>query len=271
MAQLAAAETNAKEQEAQLKHEIQCMTNQLETHQDLLIASEKQLELKTQRVDDLLIQNNEKQCAIQDAEALITHLRQRFATYNQWVDGTVVPHLRHMYKKAQEHQVTELRHVQQELVEAKKFINRQAQHLAGLKSDVHWLTVQNNQVSLLLTTMSREHKEQWVWNKHWYDGKQIPTLPTSPTSSTTSSLSSPHRKSSAANSKHPGRQQQQHQQRRPLRSGRVVKQVIDEDDYSSDSVSFTSRSTSSNDDEVQQNETISKYLHLIDVMHIAHT
>jgi hypothetical protein len=243
-AQLTAAETHAKQQEAQLKLEIECITSQLETNQDLLTASEKQLQLSTQRVDTLSSQVNDQQHAMQDAEALIIHLRRRFDTYRQWIDGTVVPHLRRQRKEAQQHQITEFRRVENELLEAKKFINRQAQHVAGLKSDIHWLNVQNNQISLLVTAMGREHKEQWVWNKNWYDGTAAVVLP----ASSSSLLSkSPNRKSSTVTSK-------RLQQQRPLisRQKKKITLIDDEDDYSSDTISFSSRSTFSNDDEDRQ-------------------
>jgi chromosome segregation ATPase len=226
-AQLVAAETHAKDQEVQLKHEIECITSKLETQRGLLTASEKRLQQQTERVNTLETQLHDQQRAKEDAEALIAHLRHRFDTYRQWIDGTVVPHLRQQRQEAQQQQVVELRRVEHELVEAKKFINRQAQHIACLKSDVHWLNAQNKQVSLLVVAMGREHKEQWVWNKDWYDGRVV--LP---------SVSKPQRKSTTI-------------KRRP-----IIKKVVEEDDYSSDTISFSSRSSFSND---EQDET-SKYL-----------
>jgi uncharacterized coiled-coil protein SlyX len=81
------------------------------------------------------------------------------------MEHTVVPYLRSQTKAAQEHHITELNQLLTELHEAKKFMNRQAQYLDGLKSDVHWLTVQNQQLSDVLVGMSKERTEQYNLNK----------------------------------------------------------------------------------------------------------
>lgn len=138
--------------------DFKTVNNELMTLSEVQKENIKQLEsrviLKDEEIDSLLE-------TIQDKSTLYEKIQLQFKTYRQWIDNTVINHLRSQRKAVEEHHYTELNQLLTELHDAKKFMNQQAQYLDGLKSDVHWLTVQNKQLSEVLLTMSKDRKEQY--------------------------------------------------------------------------------------------------------------
>ncbi|GAA5798962.1 hypothetical protein HPULCUR_004371 [Helicostylum pulchrum] len=122
---------------------------------DTISQLESRVLIKEEEVDALLE-------TIQDNNSTIEKLQLKFKQYRHWVDNTIVPYLTLQRKSVQDYHYKELNQLLTELHEAKKFINTQAQHLNGLKSDVHWLTVQNSQLNEIILNMSKDHTEQYT-------------------------------------------------------------------------------------------------------------
>lgn len=122
---------------------------------DTINQLESRVLIKEEEVDALLE-------TIQDNNSTIEKLQLKFKQYRHWVDNTIVPYLTLQRKSVQDYHYKELNQLLTELHEAKKFINTQAQHLNGLKSDVHWLTVQNSQLNEIILNMSKDHTEQYT-------------------------------------------------------------------------------------------------------------
>jgi chromosome segregation ATPase len=211
-------ETHLNETQS-LKTLNKALMTRLQARQETITQLESHIDLKDEEIDALLNTIYERDRTIEDKSALIQKLQTQFKTYRHWMDHTVIPHLRTQRKNAQDHHYTELNQLLTELHEAKKFMNRQAQYLDGLKSDVHWLNVQNQQLSDILTNMSKERTEQYNVNK-----KRL------------------FRTTNASNNNDSNKKQQQQQQHQKNKQAAV-------DDDVSDSVSFSSRSTISNQDE----------------------
>ncbi|KAG2231538.1 hypothetical protein INT48_005041 [Thamnidium elegans] len=121
------------------------ITSQME--KDTIKQLESRVLIKEEEVDALLE-------TIQDKNSTIDKLQLKFKQYRHWVDNTIVPYLTSQRKSVQDYHYKELNQLLTELHEAKKFINTQAQHLNGLKSDVHWLSVQNSQLNEIILNMN---------------------------------------------------------------------------------------------------------------------
>lgn len=201
--QVSESQSNATQQDMQiteLKHKIDCMTQsissleqQLETQttesanlkqlnhdlmdrlqagQELIQQLESRLVLKDEEIDALLNTIDERDRALQDNASMIETLDQRFSLYRDYMDTTVVPHLRKQAKTIELLHIKELNELLTELHEAKRFMNKQAQSMDVLKSSVHWLNVQNTQLKSLINSMRQEHKNQWCMNKKHHNAKK---------------------------------------------------------------------------------------------------
>ncbi|KAL9547092.1 hypothetical protein MBANPS3_006340 [Mucor bainieri] len=140
----------------------------LEAQQERVQQLESRLVLKDEEIDALLNTIDERDRALQQSASKVETLDQRFNVYREYVDTTVVPHLRGQTKAMEDMHIQELNALLTELHEAKRFMNKQAQSMDLLKSNVHWLTVQNTQLKSLIQTMHQEHKNQWIMNKKHY-------------------------------------------------------------------------------------------------------
>jgi len=146
----------------QVNHELML---RLQAQQGLVQKLESRLVLKDEEIDALLNTIDERDRALQESASKVETLEQRFNVYREYVDTTVVPHLRGQTKAMEDMHIQELNALLTELHEAKRFMNKQAQSMDLLKSSVHWITVQNAQLKSLIQTMHQEHKNQWAMNK----------------------------------------------------------------------------------------------------------
>lgn len=202
------------------------LVTRLQARQENISQLESRITLKDEEIDALLNTIDERDRIIEDKSTLIEKLQTQFQKYRHWMDHTVVPHLRAQRTAAQNHHYTELNQLLTELNEAKKFMNRQAQYLDGFKSDVHWLTVQNQQLTDIVSALSKERTEQHDLNSKIMFGTKV----------------SSNKSSSGNNSikKHPN---QRNKQTVAAKAPVVIK------DYVSDTtVSFSSKSTISDND-----------------------
>lgn len=201
--QVSESQSNATQQDTQiteLKHNINCMTqsissleHQLETQitkssnldklnhdlltrlqerQELIQQLESRLVLKDEEIDALLNTIDDRDRALQHSATMIKTLDLRFSLYRNYMDTTVVPHLRKQAKAIEQLHIKELNELLTELHEAKRFMNKQAQSMDLLKSSVHWLNVQNTQLKSLINSMHQEHKNQWSMNKKHHNTKK---------------------------------------------------------------------------------------------------
>ncbi|KAL7320013.1 hypothetical protein PS15m_003085 [Mucor circinelloides] len=154
----------------QVNHDL---TLQLQARQELIQKLESRLVLKDEEIDALLNTIDERDRALQESASKIEVLDQRFTVYRNYMDTTVVPHLRGQTKAMEEMHIKELNQMLTELHEAKRFMNKQAQSMDLLKSSVHWLSVQNTQLKSLIHTMHQEHQSQWAINKRHYSQQGI--------------------------------------------------------------------------------------------------
>jgi chromosome segregation ATPase len=136
------------------------LMNKLQTQQDNISQLESRVILKDEEIDALLNTIIERDTTVQEKITFIENIQNQFKAYRNWIDHTVIPHLRLQRKETENHHYAELNLLLTELHEAKKFINYQAQYLNALKSDVYWLNVQNKQLNEIITSMIEEQKEQ---------------------------------------------------------------------------------------------------------------
>lgn len=193
------------------------LMNQLQTQQDTISQLESRVTLKDEEIDALLNTIIERDSTVQEKMLAIDSIQSQFKTYRSWIDHNVIPHLRSQRKETENHHYAELNLLLTELHEAKKFINHQAQHMNGLKSDVHWLNVHNKQLNEIFAHMIEEQKEQCglfaiskskkkassPYNKHKQkQEKQHKTIsdviPSNEASTTVSNLSSGSRRSTVS-------------------------------------------------------------------------
>ncbi|GAN11666.1 hypothetical protein MAM1_0792c11245 [Mucor ambiguus] len=146
----------------QVNHDL---TLRLQVQQERVQQLESRLVLKDEEIDALLNTIDERDRALQESASKVEALDQRFNVYRDYVDTTVVPHLQGQTKAMEGMHIQELNELLTELHEAKRFMNKQAQSMDLLKSNVHWLTMQNTQLKSLIQTMHQEHKSQWTMNK----------------------------------------------------------------------------------------------------------
>ncbi|CAO3626964.1 unnamed protein product [Mucor fragilis] len=149
----------------QVNHELMV---RLQAQQEQVQQLESRLVLKDEEIDALLNTIDERDRALQESASKMEMLDERFNIYRDYVDTTVVPHLRGQTKAMEDLHIQELNALLTELHEAKRFMNKQAQSMDLLKSDVHWLTVQNTQLKSLMQIMYQEHKHQCSMNKKHY-------------------------------------------------------------------------------------------------------
>lgn len=150
-----------------LMQELQSSQNETKAltsvNNDLMTLSEVQKENIKQLESRALLKDEEIEClltTVEEKSTLYEKIQLQFKAYRHWIDNTVLIHLRSQRKAVEDHHYTELNQLLTELHDAKKFMNQQAQYLDGLKSDVHWLTVQNNQLSQVLLNMAKDRSEQ---------------------------------------------------------------------------------------------------------------
>lgn len=105
------------------------------------------ISLKDETINAFSCKVDEKENELREKSSLVEALEDRFHVYRSYIEKTVISYLKTKRREQEEHQVKEYNRVLTELYEAKKFINKQAQQLDGLKSNVHWLTVQNTQLT----------------------------------------------------------------------------------------------------------------------------
>ncbi|RCH93160.1 hypothetical protein CU098_009657, partial [Rhizopus stolonifer] len=216
--QLVASEQQSKE----LQTQNQQLTLDIQEHQSTLSQLTSRIKLKEEEVDALLTTIDGKEQTIHEKSSLVEKLVQQFNIYREWVNHTMVPHLRQQRDMAGQDHKDELNRALNELHQAKKFMNKQALYLDELKSDIYWLTTQNKQLQTLIQSMHKEHMEQIQFHTSLFSGK-LDELAT---------------------------KERQEQPTKQVRK-RVVfrkkpKPQVEED--SDSSVSFTSRSSTSNDD-----------------------
>ncbi|KAG2214427.1 hypothetical protein INT47_000983 [Mucor saturninus] len=145
-------------------------TQDLKTvNNELMTLSEEQKEHIKQLESRALLKDQEivtLRSTVEEKSTLYEKVQSQFKAYRHWIDKTVIVYLRSQRKSVQEHHYTELNALLTELHDAKKFMNQQAQYLDGLKSDVHWLTVQNKQLNDALVNTSKDRTEQYnIHNK----------------------------------------------------------------------------------------------------------
>ncbi|KAL0138434.1 hypothetical protein V8B55DRAFT_1514864 [Mucor lusitanicus] len=204
----------------QVNHDLML---RLQAQQERVVQLESRLVLKDEEIDALLNTIDERDRALQESASKADASDQRFNVYRDYVDTTVVPHLRGQAKAMQDLHIQELNALLTELHEAKRFINKQAQSMDLLKSNLHWLTVQNTQLKSLIQTMYQEHKNQWTINKKHYH------------------LS--HHGNSSSSKKTLLVASEQQQQRR---GGGGPSQQAEQENENDDTISFSSKSTVSN-------------------------
>ncbi|CAO3634304.1 unnamed protein product [Mucor hiemalis] len=212
---------NCKQQVETLQLKNNELLIQIQANNDTISHLETRVTLKDEEIDALLNTIEERNTTIEENVALIESLQTQFKTYRHWIDHNAIPHLRIQRKEIENHHYAELNLLLTELHEAKKFINRQAQHLNGLKSDVHWLNVQNEQLSDIVTNMIK-------------DGKEFFSINTATTTTTTTTK----KKVFSTNVFKPKRKQQQ-----TIKNSEIIPMDVSD----TATLSFSSRSTFSND------------------------
>ncbi|KAI9487642.1 MAG: hypothetical protein EXX96DRAFT_554086 [Benjaminiella poitrasii] len=140
------------------------LNKQIETHLKTTTQLEVRLTTKYKEIDTLRNTIDEQKQILSNNSVQIEKLEEKFKLYRNWMEHTVIPYLRQQKKEADQANLTESSSLKDELHEAKKFLNRQAFHMNELKSDIHWLTVQNKQLKILILDICRDHKEQWDLN-----------------------------------------------------------------------------------------------------------
>ncbi|KAI7899647.1 uncharacterized protein BX663DRAFT_520837 [Cokeromyces recurvatus] len=132
--------------------------HQIHRHEKGMALLEARITIKEEEIDALLNTIDEQSTILNDKSIIIEKLEEKFKIYREWIERTVVPHLR-QHKKA-----VEPNSLISELHKTKKFLNRQAIHINDLKSDIHWLTVQNRQLLVFISDICMDHVEQWDLN-----------------------------------------------------------------------------------------------------------
>lgn len=210
------------------------LLTQIQTDKDTIAHLETRATLKDEEIDALLNTIEERNTTIEEKVVLIETLQTQFKTYRHWIDHTVIPHLRTQRKEIENHHYAELNLFLTELHEAKNFINRQAQYLIGLKSDVHWLNVRNQQLNDIVSNMIQDGKE--FFSIHT-------TSPSTTTNTTTTATNNKKKGFSSTNVFKPKRKQQQQQQKQQKTN---TNDIIPMDVSDTATLSFSSRSTFSN-------------------------
>ncbi|KAI9361097.1 hypothetical protein BD770DRAFT_33721 [Pilaira anomala] len=150
--------------------ELKSINNELmiasQVDKDTINQLESRVLIKTEEVESLLE-------TIEDNNSVIENLQLKFKEYRHWVDHTIVPYLTSQRKAIQEYHYKELNMLLTELHEAKKFINKQAQHINGLKSDVHWLSVQNTQLNETILMTNKQAEQHNNNNSNFQKKSQI--------------------------------------------------------------------------------------------------
>ncbi|KAI8387314.1 hypothetical protein BD560DRAFT_114305 [Blakeslea trispora] len=215
---------------ARLEAQQRQLTEEIKTQQDHTSKLESCLETQKKKTNDTLQTLEQKNALVDEKTSLIERLIEQFKTYRTWIDSNVIPHLRQQRDEAKQEHTHELNRALSELHEAKKFVNKQALHLDELKSDVYWLTQQNKQLHALVQHMHDEHEEQIRFNIRLFSGTLYQLTPM-----TTNLPKNKHNRPKAATRK------------------RVLfkkKKNIPELEDSDTSISFTSHSSLSDDENI---------------------
>ncbi|KAI7861082.1 hypothetical protein BDC45DRAFT_552396 [Circinella umbellata] len=136
-----------------LQQEIEQLNQQLkQSHQELTELGE-QVTKGQQEILSLCAKMQDQHHQLQSKEGLIEKLHVRFDTYHQHV--TQVMHEMKERMKSKDPSI-QYERLANELVEAKKFINKQAMNLDALKSDLHWMAKWNRQLNELIETIHQD-------------------------------------------------------------------------------------------------------------------
>ncbi|KAI8376106.1 uncharacterized protein BYT42DRAFT_374834 [Radiomyces spectabilis] len=104
----------------------------------------------------------DKDDLIEKSNRTIVQLQKQFSVYRTYMNRIVID-CRTQAQKNCEKREAELDRLLKELYEAKKFINRQAQHLDGLKSEIHWLSKWNRSLWELTQALDKDTVARQTW------------------------------------------------------------------------------------------------------------
>lgn len=141
-----------KAERNELNDEIQRLRTLVQQHAEQIEATQTQLSKERTQAECLRETTKQLEQEIERKTKLSHKLRNQLSVYRTHMTG-VMQEMRSQFMLRFQQRDKDLERVTKELAQAKIFINSQAQHLDGLKSELHWISKWNQQLQDLVQAL----------------------------------------------------------------------------------------------------------------------
>lgn len=141
-----------KNEQKELSDEVQRLQSAVQQHVQQIESTQMQLSKEREQAECLRETAKQQEQEIERKTKMSHKLRNQLSAYRTHMTG-VMQEMRSQFVSHCQQKDENLQRVAKELVQAKIFINNQAQYLDGLKSELHWISKWNQQLQDLIQAL----------------------------------------------------------------------------------------------------------------------